>query len=93
MPDKGFEGDKIKMEKILNREIVVHAYKLEESKVKVYRDRGSDKCLYLQISFNNEMYVIFTSSSCLIEAIRQIPADKFPFITIIIKENQRLRFT
>ena len=83
MPDRGFEGDKIKMERILNREIVIHAF----------RDRGSDKCLYIQISFNNEMHVIFTSSTCLIEAIKQVPADKFPFITTIIKTNDRFMFT
>ena len=93
VPVRGFEGDKIKMERILNQEIVIHAFRLEESKVKAFRERGSDKCLHIQISFNNEMHVIFTSSTCLIEAIKQVPADKFPFITTIIKTNDRFMFT
>jgi len=92
-PARGFEGDKIKMERILNREIVVHAFKIEESKVKAFQERGSGKCLHLQISFNNEMHVVFTSASGLIETIQQIPIDKFPFITMIIKTNDRLIFT
>lgn len=29
-PEKGFEGDKIKMSKVLNREIVIHDFKIWE---------------------------------------------------------------
>ena len=89
--NKGFEGDKIKMSKILNREIVVHHFKIEDSKV--FKDRGSGKCLHLQISFNNEKHVIFTSSSGLIEAIQQVLEDGFPFTTTIIQDNERFMFT
>jgi Tat protein secretion system quality control protein TatD with DNase activity len=92
-PMKGFEGEKVKMEKILNREIVIHAYKIEDSKVKAFQEKGSGKCLHLQISFNNEMHIVFTSSSGLMEMIKQVPEDKFPFLTTIIKENERLKFT
>ena len=90
-PSKGFEGDKIKISRILNREIVVHDFKLNDSKV--FRDKGSGKCLQLQISFNNEKHVIFTSSSGLIEVIEQIPENGFPFKTIIIEKNDRFKFT
>jgi hypothetical protein len=92
-PAKGFEGDKIKMERILNREIVVHAYKIETSKVKTYQERGSDKCLHLQISLNGQKYVLFTGSGCLIEQIAQVPESNFPFTTTIVKDNQRVMFT
>jgi len=34
---QAFEGDKIKMSRILNREIVVHHFKLEDSKVKSFQ--------------------------------------------------------
>ncbi len=88
---KGFEGDKIKISKILNKEIEVYYYKIEDSKV--FRERGTGKCLQLQISFNNEKHVIFTSSSGLIEAIQQIPEKGFPFTTTIIKETDRFKFT
>ena len=90
-PTKGFEGDKIKMSRILNREIVVHAFKIEDSKV--FKEKGSGKCLQLQISFNNEKHIIFTSASGLIEVIKQIPDSGFPFSTTIIQENDRFIFT
>ena len=88
---KGFEGDKIKMAKILNREIVVHDFRLEASKV--FTEKGTCKCLYLQISITNVKHVIFTSSGGLIEAILQVPVTDFPFTTTIIEENDRFIFT
>lgn len=90
---KSFQGDKIKMARILNREIVVHEFKLEDSKVEAFKEKGSGKCLQLQISFNNEMHVLFTGSSGLIEAIKQVPAGQFPFTTTIVAENERFKFT
>jgi hypothetical protein len=88
---KSFEGDKIKMSKILNREIVVHHFDLKDSKV--YKEKGTGKCLSLQISFSNEKHIVFTSSVGLIEAIQQIPDSGFPFTTTIIEENDRFKFT
>ena len=88
---KGFEGDKIKISKILNKEIIVHEFKIEDSKI--FKERGTCKCLHLQISINNEKHVVFTSSSGLIEAIMQVPEGEFPFSSIIIEENDRFKFT
>jgi len=92
-PKKGFEGDKIKIDRILNREIMVHDYKVEPSKVKAFQDKGSSRCLHLQISVNNELHVVFTSSTYLIAMIEQVEKDKFPFFTTIVKDNDRLIFT
>lgn len=88
---QAFEGDKIKMSKILNREIVVHHFKLEDSKV--FKEKGSGKCLYLQISFNQQKHIVFTGSSWLIETIQQVPETGFPFTTTIVEENERYLFT
>ena len=88
---KNFEGDKIKMSKVLNREIVVHAFKIEDSKI--FKDRGTGKCLHLQISFDNTKHIIFTSANGLIEVIQKIPENGFPFTTIIKEENERYLFT
>lgn len=90
-PAKGFEGDKIKMAKILNREIVIHDFKVEPSKC--FKEKGSGKCLQIQLSVNNTKHVVFTSSSGLIEAIQHVPKDGFPFTTTIIEENDRFMFT
>ena len=92
-PPRGFEGNKIRVIKILNREIVVHDFKIEDSKIQTFREKGSDKCLYLQISINNEKHVVFTSSTGLIDSIVQVPKEKFPFTTIIIQDDERYLFT
>ncbi len=89
-PSKGFEGDKIKIERILNREIVVHDFKIEKSKVKTYQE---DRCLHVQISLNGQKHVLFTGSACLIEQIEQVSKSNFPFTTTIIKDNQKFIFT
>jgi hypothetical protein len=90
---KCFVGDKIKMSKILNKEIVVHDFKIMASTVDAFKAQGSDKCLHLQISLNNEKYIVFTSSGFLMDAIEQIPEDGFPFATVIIQDEKRLQFT
>ena len=84
---KGFIGDKIKIQKILNREIVVHHYVIDDSK------HFKGKCLQVQISINNNKHVLFTGSNGLIEGIRQVADDSFPFTTTIVEENDRYIFT
>lgn len=83
---KGFVGDKIKIERILNREIIVMEYKIEESKF-------NGKFLSLQIKIKDEMHVVFTGSNALMDQVQQVPKDGFPFTTIIKKENERFVFT
>lgn len=81
-----FTGDKIKIDRVLNREITVLDYKIETSKFK-------GKCLYLQIELNNTRHVLFTGSNSLMDAIQQVDRKKFPFITTIVRENERFEFT
>lgn len=88
---KKFEGNKIKISKILNREIIVHDFKIDDSKI--FTTNGNEKCLQLQISFGNTKHVMFTGSNFLIETIKQIPSDGFPFATTIIEDNNRFIFS
>jgi hypothetical protein len=85
---KGFVGDKREINQILNREIVVHEYKVEPSKYK----EGSP-CLHMQFEMNGSMHVLFLGSKSLIEMIDQVPKKDFPFLTTIIKENQKFVFS
>ncbi len=84
---KGFIGDKIKISKILNREIVVHHFVIDDSK------HFTGKCLKLQISLNDNKHVLFTGSNGLIEGIVQVPDNAFPFVTTIIEKDDRYLFT
>lgn len=87
---KSFTGDKIKMSKILNKEIVVCDFKIVESK---YAEKGNGKCMHLQIEINGNKHVVFTGAVSLAEAIQQVPKDGFPFCTTIVEENERFLFT
>jgi len=86
---QSFTGDKIKMDRILNREITVHDFRIEDSKY----GNGNNKCLYMQISIGETKHVVFTGSVALIDTIQKVPKEKFPFATTIVKENERFEFT
>jgi len=81
-----FEGDKIKINDILNNEIIIINYAIKNSK---YKDRNY---LTLQIEKDDEKFVIFTGSSVLIDQIEKYE-NKLPFITIIKKINKYYTFT
>ena len=83
-----FTGDKIKIDKLLNAEISVLDYKIEDSKVK-----AGTKLLILQLVKSGTHHVLFTGSTILMQMIEKVPKDKFPFTTIIIKESEHLEFT
>jgi hypothetical protein len=89
LSSKGFEGDKIKIERILNKEIIVEDFKIENSKY----EKGNGKCLYLQIVVDNSKRVVFSGSASLMEMIQKVAKTSFPFKTTIIKENERFQFS
>lgn len=82
----GMVGDKIKVDRILNKKISVHNYKIVDSKFK-------GKCLHLQIQIGDNKHVVFTSAKTLQDAMLQIEPQDFPFETTIVKEDERLFFT
>lgn len=84
---KAFTGDKIKIDRLLNREITVLAFRIEKSK------HNDGDCLYLQIQLNGNTHVVFTGSIVLMSMIKKVPADAFPFQTTIVKENDAYQFT
>lgn len=90
---KSFVGDKVKISKILDKEIIIQDFKIEDSKVDVFKSKGCDKCLCLQILLSGEQRIVFTSSLGLLEAIQLVPETGFPFSTTIIEENERYKFT
>lgn len=83
-----FTGDKIKIDKLLNAEISVLDYKIEDSKVK-----PGTKLLILQLTKSGTKHVLFTGSTILMQMIQKVPIDKYPFTTTIIKESEHLEFT
>ena len=87
---KSFGGEKIKIHKVLNREIEVQDYKIGPSRI---QDRGSGKCLDLQVKVDGEQRIIFTGSTVLMGMIEQVPKERFPFKTTIVQIGERFEFT
>lgn len=83
-----FTGKKIEIDDVLNIEIIVERFKIEDSKKK----QGT-KYLTLQIEKENSKRIVFTGSKNLMDLITQVPKDKFPFKTIIKKNDKTLEFT
>lgn len=88
-PTDHLVGDKIKISKILNREIVVLNYKVDDSK---FQKNKSGKCLCLQIELDSEKRVVFTGSDVLIRMIQQVKKEDVPFCCTIVKEGEHFEF-
>lgn len=73
-------GEKIEIEQIFNKEILVTGYKITPSK------HNSGRCLTLQFEFEGKTRVIFTASEVMMKDLEQMqPFQKFE--TIITKET------
>ena len=83
-----FTGDKIKIDRILNREIAVLDFKIGPS-----TQKPGTEYLTLQIEVNQQKHIVFTGAKPLIQTIQQVERSDFPFKTTIIKENDTLQFS
>ena len=83
-----FVGDKIKIDRILNREIVVTNFKIGPS-----NQRENTQCLALEFQLNGNHHILFTGSTVLMQMIEKVPKDSFPFTTTIVREHEYFEFT
>lgn len=87
--EQPLDGDKIKIDEIINKEITVTGYNINSSK---YKTNNSTKCLKLQININNKHYVLFTGSSVLLDQIEKYKSH-IPFIATITKIDKFYSFS
>lgn len=85
------DGNKIKIDDILNKDIVVISYTLADTKY------GKNKCgKYATVQFNykgnEEKYIFFTGSDILIEQLLKYK-EEIPFETYIKKINRYYTFS
>ena len=76
--DKPLEGEKRKLDDILNIEIIVTGFKVGKSK---YKDKNY---LTLQFEIDDTKYVLFTGSAVLTNQVQKYH-EKMPFYTNIKK--------
>ena len=84
---KVFDGDKKKIEDILNQEILVLDFKVKNSKKR-------QDSLYATIHFkmNDINHIVFTGSSILISQLEKYK-DNLPFYTVLKKIDRYYTFT
>jgi len=87
--DKVLDGDKAKIDDVLNKEIKVIGHSIKNSK---YSKNKSGNYLTLQIELDNEKFIIFTGSDVLIEQLKKYESE-IPFLTTIRKINRYYSLT
>ena len=87
--EKILDGDKIKIDGVLNKEIKVIGYSIKNSK---YSKNKSGEYLTLQIEMDNEKYIIFTGSDVLIDQLKKY-CNEIPFLTTVRKINRYYSLT
>lgn len=75
------DGDKVKLDEVLNREILITGCSIKRSK---YDKNTSGKCLTIQFEIDSRRQVIFTGSDVLIEQFEKY-SDQIPFVATIKK--------
>lgn len=81
-----FTGDHIKIEKVLNQEIIIHKFKIVPSKFEGER-------LDMQIEYKGENRVLWTTAKYLAQTIQLVNPNDFPIQTTIVKVDEHLEFS
>jgi len=84
------DGDKVKIDQLLNREILVIGYRITESKYE--NAKNSKKCLTIQFEVDGERHIAFTGSSVLHDQIVKYK-DELPFLATIKKVDKYFTFS
>lgn len=83
------DGGKIKLDDLLNRELTVTGYKIRVSR---FKEKGSGRCLTLQVEIDNAKHVAFTGSQVLIEQMEKY-GHQLPFLVTIKKIDRYYTMT
>lgn len=79
------------MEDVFDQKITVHGFTIMESKW--YKEEGVNECLQMQIEIDGKMRVLFNGSKKMIDQLKQVPDNGFPFQTIIKKVDKKYMLT
>jgi hypothetical protein len=84
---KPLEGEKIKLEGILDKEIMIMAYRTGKSKF-----HNDQTYLTIQISINDTVHVVFTGSKVLESQLAKYSSE-LPFVATVKKINNYYTLT
>ncbi|MDR3208747.1 MAG: hypothetical protein LBT45_02760 [Rickettsiales bacterium] len=80
-----FPGEKISIEEILDKDVVVTDFAIRPSKIK--KNEG-EECLYLQLKVNGRNRMMITGSKVLMKQIKAYQSH-IPFSTRITRRNKK----
>jgi hypothetical protein len=83
------DGEKMKINDLLNKEILVLAHRIKKSK---YGASGGNNCLTIQFMQDGQRFVTFTGSAVLAEQCAAY-AGEMPFTAMIKKIDRYYTFT
>lgn len=86
--EQTLNGDKVKLDDILGKEIIVTGFNVNKSKY----HNNSGNCLKLQFEHDGTKHVLFTGSNVLINQIERYQSE-IPFISTIIKVDKFYTFS
>ena len=86
--EQALDGDKIRLDDILDHEILVIAHQITGSK---YSDNGKI-CLKLQFELQGERHILFTGSTVLARQAEEYK-DEMPFLATIKKVDNYYTFS
>jgi hypothetical protein len=84
---RSFVGNKIYIESILEKHIIIEFFDIRPSR----KNDGTD-CLHMQIKLDQVDHVVFSSSTFLMNQLKQLKDDDFPFTAKIVKINRHYEF-
>lgn len=82
-----FDGDKLKLGDILDKEILILGYKIKDSKKK-----PGTKYVTIHFKLDNKPHIVFTSSQVITDQLTRYK-DKIPFYSTIKKINNYYTFS
>lgn len=86
--EQNLDGEKVKLDSIVDKEITVLAYQLTGSK---YNNSGKI-CLKLQFEIDGQRHILFTGSAVLARQAEEYK-DEMPFMATIRKIDKYYTFT
>lgn len=86
---KVLDGGKIKLDSILNQEIIITGYSIKKSN---YPKNESGDYLTVQFELNGKKQIFFTGSDVLIDQFKRY-GDEIPFATTMKKINRYYTLT
>ena len=87
--DGPLEGEKVRIDSILNQEILVTGHKIKKSK---YTKEGAEQCLTVQFQIDENTKIFFTGSNVLIEQLEKY-GHEMPFVATVKKIDRYYTFS